>query len=451
MPFGKAAWKAAEQLLFHLANPVYFPTVMAQVSDNKVPALVDHLFRHQAGQMIATLVRVFGPRHIDLAEEVVQDALLKALQLWAYRGVPENPSAWLIQVAKNRALDLLRREASLQQKSEELVRAFAEQETLANRRNESEQALDDTLAMVFMACHPSLAREARVALTLKTVGGFGASEIARAFLAKESTIAQRLVRAKRLIRDEGISFELPSAKEMSARLDSVLEVIYLMFNEGYAAHSGENLVRADLCDEAIRLCSLIASHPATNLPKSHALLSLMLFQAARLPTRLGEGGELSLLSEQDRSRWDRRLIALGFHHFDRSAAGQEFTDYHLQAAIASCHAAATRYELTNWEQIVRLYDVLVELNPSPVVALNRAVAIAKHRGAEAGLREVEKIVAHPALQHYYLLPATLGELWQELGEAGKAADNFHQALRCPCSEPERRFLQRKLAAVTNQS
>lgn len=430
---------------------------MAEVSDNKIPALVDHLFRHQAGRMIATLVRVFGPRHIDLAEEVVQDALLKALQLWSYRGVPDNPSAWLIQVAKNRALDLLRREASLQQKSEELARAFAAQEKLANRRNESApsgemlpEILDDTLAMVFMACHPSLAREARVALTLKTVGGFGAGEIARAFLAKEPTIAQRLVRAKRLIRDEGISFELPSAKEMSARLDSVLEVIYLMFNEGYAAHSGENLVRADLCDEAIRLCSLLALHPATNLPKSHALLSLMLFQAARLETRLGEGGELSLLSEQDRSRWDRRLIALGFHHFDRSAAGQEFSEYHLQAAIASCHAAATRYELTNWEQIVRIYDFLVELNPSPVVALNRAVAIAKHRGAEEGLREVEKIVAHPALQHYYLLPATLGELWQELGETGKAADNFNQALRCPCSEPERRFLQRKLAAVTNQ-
>ncbi len=424
---------------------------MAEISDNKVPALVDHLFRHQAGQMVATLVRVLGPRHIDLAEEVVQEALLKALQLWAYKGVPDNPSAWLIQVAKNRALDLLRREASLQEKSEEIVRAFAAQEIFANQRNESEQALDDTLAMVFMACHPSLAREARVALTLKTVGGFGTGEIARAFLAKEPTIAQRLVRAKRLIRDEAISFELPSAKEMSARLDSVLEVIYLMFNEGYAAHSGENLVRADLCDEAIRLCSLLVRHAATNLPKSHALLSLMLFQAARLSARVGAGGELSVLAEQDRTLWDRRLIAIGFHHLDRSAAGQEFTEYHLQAAIASCHAAAASYELTNWEQIVRLYDLLVELNPSPVIALNRAVAIAKHRGAEAALHEVEKIISHPALQHYYLLPATLGELWQELGETRKAADNFRQALRCPCSEPERRFLQKKLAAATNQS
>jgi RNA polymerase sigma-70 factor (ECF subfamily) len=423
---------------------------MVEVSDNKVPALVDHLFRHQAGQMIATLVRIFGPRHIDLAEEVVQEALVKALQLWAYRGVPDNPSAWLIQVAKNRALDRLRREASIAEKSEEILRAFAAQEASANQQAESREMLDDTLAMVFMACHPALAREARVALTLKTVGGFGTSEIARAFLAKEPTIAQRLVRAKRLIRDEEVTFELPSAKEMPARLDSVLEVLYLMFNEGYAAHSGEDLVRADLCGEAIRLCSLVVQHPATNLPKCHALLSLMLFQAARLQARVGGSGELHLLAEQDRTLWDRRLMAMGFHHLDRSAAGREFTEYHLQAAIASCHAAATRYELTNWEQIVRLYDLLVELNPSPVIALNRAVAIAKHRGAEAGMREVERIIEHPALQHYYLLPATLGELWQELGEAEKAADNLRQALRCPCSEPERRFLQKKLAAVTNQ-
>jgi RNA polymerase sigma-70 factor (ECF subfamily) len=426
---------------------------MAEVLDSKVPALVDHLFRHQAGQMIATLVRIFGPRHIDLAEEVVQEALLKALQLWSYRGVPDNPSAWLIQVAKNRAMDRLRREASLRERAGELVRAFEAQEALANRRADSAQsheAPDDTLAMVFMACHPSLAREARVALTLKTVGGFGTGEIARAFLAKEATVAQRLVRAKRLIRDEGITFELPSAAEMSARLDSVLEVLYLMFNEGYAAHSGENLVRADLCGEAVRLCSLVVEHRATNLPKCHALLALMLFQAARLRARVGDGGELHVLAEQNRGLWDRRLMTMGFLHLDRSIGGEEFTEYHLQAAIAACHAAATRYELTDWAEIVRLYDLLVELNPSPVVALNRAVAVAKHSGAEAGLREVEKIVEHPALQHYYLLPATLGELWQELGDAEKAADNLRQALRCPCSEPERRFLQKKLAAVTNQ-
>ena len=400
--------------------------------------------------MIATLVRIFGPRHIDLAEEVVQDALLKALQQWPYRGVPENPLAWLIQVAKNRALDLLRRESFLQSKSDEIVRSFAAQEEWANRRIEaagSSEMLDDTLGLIFMACHPAIPREGRVALTLKTVGGFGTSEIARAFLAKEPTVAQRLVRAKRLIREEGVTFELPSESEMSARLDSVLEVLYLLFNEGYTAHAGENLVRADLAQEAIRLCSLVIGHPATDLPKCHALLALMMFQAARLPARVGETGDLFLLAEQDRSLWDRRLIYLGYKHLDRSAHGDEFSEYHLQAAIAACHTAASRYELTDWAEIVRLYDLLVALNPSPVVALNRAVAIAKWRGAEAGIRAIEEIVAHPALQHYYLLPATLGELWSEVGDAKRAADFYRQALNHPCSEPERRFLSKRLEAT----
>jgi RNA polymerase sigma-70 factor, ECF subfamily len=427
---------------------------MAEILDNRVPALVDHLFRHQAGRMIATLVRIFGPRYIDLAEEVVQDALLKALQQWPYRGVPENPPAWLIQVAKNRALDLLRRETSLQGKSEEILRAFAAQEEFANRRFETEagrgrggESLDDTLGMIFMACHPAIPREGRVALTLKTVGGFGVSEIARAFLAREATIAQRLVRAKRLIRDEGITFDLPSQSEMSARLDSVLEVLYLLFNEGYTAHAGENLVRADLVEEAIRLGSLVIRHPATDQPKCHALLALMMFQAARLPARIGEGGELSLLAEQNRSLWDRKLIYFAYKHLERSAEGHEFSEYHLQAAIAACHTAATSYELTDWAEIVRLYDMLVALNPSPVVALNRAVALAKWRGPEAGIHAVEEISKHPALQHYYLLPATLGELWSEMGDAKKAADYYRQALDHPCSDPERRFLSKKLEAA----
>jgi len=428
---------------------------MVEVLDNGVPAVVDHLFRHQAGQMIATLTRIFGPRHIDLAEEVVQEALVKALQQWPYRGVPENPLAWLIQVAKNRALDLLRRETSLREKSEEIVRAFAAQEEAANRRFETErygeslpELFDDTLGMIFMACHPAITREGRVALTLKTVGGFGVGEIARAFLAKEPTVAQRLVRAKRLIRDEGVAFDLPSEAEMSARLDSVLEVLYLLFNEGYTAHAGENLVRADLAQEAIRLCSLLIRHPATDRPKCHALLALMMFQAARLPARVGESGELALLAEQDRSLWDRRMIYLAYKHLGAAAEGEEFTEYHLQAAIAACHAAASSYALTDWAEIVRLYDLLVALNPSPVIALNRAVAIAKWKGPEAGIRAIEDIVQHPALQHYYLLPATLGELWSEMGNVRKAADFYRQALTRPCSEPERRFLSKRLEATS---
>jgi RNA polymerase sigma-70 factor (ECF subfamily) len=258
------------------------------------------------------------------------------------------------------------------------------------------------------------------------------------------------VRAKRRIREEGITFELPGPAEVSARLDSVLEVIYLLFNEGYTVHKGENLVRAELCEEAIRLCNLLVRHPATGLPKSHALLALMLLQAARLPARVGDEGELFLLAEQDRSLWDKRLIYQGLKHLDLCAEGDEMTEYHLQAGIAACHAVAENYEATDWSRIVDLYDRLQALNPSPVIALNRVVAISRWQGAEAGIRALEEIGSHPALSHYYLLPATLGELWNEMGEREKAADCYRKALDCSCSEPERRFLLRKLEATTGK-
>jgi RNA polymerase sigma-70 factor (ECF subfamily) len=413
---------------------------------SKVDRLVDHIFRHKAGQIVSTLTRIFGPQHIETAEEVVQDAMIRALQVWPFQGVPENPVGWLVQVAKNRALDLMRRESSLQSKAEEIVRAFASDENEWSPH----QSLDDELSMMFMACHPAISREGRVALTLKTVGGFGVSEIARAFLAREATVSQRLVRAKRQIRQERIRFELPSEADLSARLDSVLEVIYLLFNEGYTAHSGENLVRADLCQEAIRLCGLLIRHPATQRPKCHALAALMMFQAARLPARVGRNGEMLRLEDQDRSRWDRSLIAEGFRHFDCAIGGDEMTCYHIEAGIAVCHAAAPSYEETDWARIVELYDRLWELNPSPVIALNRAVAISRWRGAAAGILALEDIMSHPALSHYYLLPATMGELWNELGEREKAAECFRKALERSCSEPERRFLLRKLETTLVQ-
>lgn len=417
-------------------------------SDKKVEKLVDHIFRHQSGRLVSTLTRIFGTSRLDLAEEIVQDTLLKALQQWSFGGIPENPVAWLVQVAKNRALDLLRRETLFQSKSSELLQAFAVQEAVANQKHNSQlsiEILDDELSMIFMACHPSISRESRIALTLKTIGGFGVSEIARAFLTKEATIAQRLVRAKRRIIEENIKFELPDTSEMSKRLDSVLEVLYLMFNEGYTAHSGENLVRKDLCDEAIRLGQMLVQHQATNLAKSYALMALMFFQSARLPARQDEAGELFLLSEQNRLLWDKKLISLGFLCLGQSASGEEITEYHLQASIAACHAAVTSYELTDWQQIVTLYDQLLKLNPSPIVALNRVVAIAKSQGADKAILQLEEIKQHPALTNYYLLPATLGYLWQQLGDKQKALSYYQEALACNCSEPERRFLMKKLA------
>jgi len=407
--------------------------------------VVDHLFRHQYGRMIATLTRIFGPRRLDLAEEVVEDALVKALEIWPFQGIPENPSAWLVQVAKNRALDAIRREASLAAKLPDLTRAFPEH---ANLAEVADQFTDDQLSMMFLCCHPSLSRETRVALTLKAVAGFSVAEIARAFLAQETAIAQRLVRGKRQIHDQQIELEMPPAAELKARLDSVLEVLYLLFNEGYSAHEGESLLRRDLCEEAIRLVRLVASHPSTNTPKSHALLALLLLQASRLQARVSAEGELFLLRDQDRTLWDRGLIAEGLTHLERSAQGDDLSTYHLQAEIAAYHAAAPAYAGTDWQKITSLYDLLYELDPNPVIALNRAIALSRWKGPEAGIGALAAIEHDPALARYHLLPTTLGELWSELGNKERAASYYRAALDDPCTEPERRLLQKRLTTCS---
>jgi RNA polymerase sigma-70 factor (ECF subfamily) len=404
---------------------------------------VDHLFRHQSGRLVSTLTRIFGPRRLDLAEEVVQDALLKALEIWPFEGVPANPTAWLIQVAKNRALDVIRREVSLAGKLPDLARAFPDH-SMPDSRPEFD---DDQLSMMFLCCHPSLGRDLRVALTLKTVAGFSVREIARAFLAEEATIAQRLVRGKRQIRDQRIEFEMPPSQDLQTRLDSVLEVLYLLFNEGYSAHEGESLLRADLCEEAIRLAGLLCSHPASDLPKTHALFALLLLHASRLPARVNAEGDLFLLRDQDRSLWDRELIAEGLRQLDQSAEGDELTSYHLQAGIAAQHALAATYDATDWQEITEQYDQLYKLDPSPVIALNRAIALSRWKGPEAGLAALEQIEHHPALAHYHLLPATLGELSGELGQYHQAAAYYRSALDCICTEPERRLLLDRLARV----
>jgi len=413
---------------------------------NESAQAAGHLFRHQYGRMVSTLTRIFGPRRLDLVEEVVQDALLKALEIWPFQGIPENPPAWLIQVAKNRALDAIRREASLAEKIPDLARAFPEYAMPASQHEFNHDDFeDDQLSMMFLCCHPRLAPELRVALTLKTVAGFSAREIARAFLAQEATIAQRLVRGKRQIRDERIEFEMPSGTDLRARLDSVLEVLYLLFNEGYSAHQGESLLRADLCDEAIRLARLLVSHPASDVPKTHALLALLLLQASRLPARVNAGGDLFLLRDQDRTLWNRELIEEGLRQLDASAEGDELTSYHLQAGIAAQHALASSYYATDWADITDQYDQLYQIDPNPVVALNRAIALSRWKGPEAGLEALASIEHHPALAHYHLLPATLGELWSELGQHAKAAECYKSALLCPCTEPERRLLEERLA------
>lgn len=411
--------------------------------------LVDHLFRHSAGQMVATLTRVFGAEHLSLAEEVVQDALITAMQQWALRGVPDNPRGWLFQVARNRALDQIRRETNLRSKEPEIINIFSERGTPHPSNDEprfAHELRDDQLRMMLMCCHPAIPKESRIALTLKTVGGFSVDEIARAFLTKKEAIAQRLVRAKKLIREEGIPMELPSRTELPARLESLLDVLYLLFNEGYSAHAGDDLVRTDLCYEAIRLVRQLVDHPASTSPEAHALLALMLMQAARLPARIDSTGELATLEEQDRSLWDQAMLAEGLRAFGRSATGERLSAYHVEAAIASYYAIAPSFDETDWPAIVAQYDQLYELKKTPVVALNRAVAIAMADGPRAGLAAIDEVAGHPALRDYLPLPAILGELHLRAGDRERAAEHFSRALELPATLPEKRFLLRKLSA-----
>ncbi|MEO8372295.1 MAG: sigma-70 family RNA polymerase sigma factor [Candidatus Solibacter sp.] len=391
--------------------------------------LIDHLFRHQAGRMVSTLTRILGPRHLQLAEDVVQEALIKALELWPHRGVPANPAAWLIEVARNRAIDALRRESSLAEKACELARLTV------SACSPGAETMDDQLAMIFLCCHPDVPRDSRVALTLKTVCGFGTGEIARAFLIQETTAAQRIVRAKRLVRD--LRFALPESAELAARRESVLEVLYLMFNEGYTRHA------ADLAEEAVRLARLVADHDATAAPEADALLALFLLLSARGPARLDQHGDPFLLTDQDRGLWDRARISEGLRRLDRAARGDHMSQYHVEAGIAAAHATAPTFDATDWPFIVHLYDQLYALNPSPVIALNRAVAISRAEGPAAGLEALAAIERHPSLARYHLLPATQARLHEELGNQDRAAEFYRQAWECAPEGPDRRFLEKQ--------
>jgi RNA polymerase sigma-70 factor, ECF subfamily len=414
---------------------------MEKGCNSETEMLVAHLFRHQAGRLTATLTRMLGSRYLDLAEDAVQDALITALQQWPFKGIPENPAGWLTLTAKNRAFDRLRREANLAGKLAELERVWPQHMAAELPSNAK---LDDQLALIFMCCHPAISREAQAALTLKTVCGFSTAEIARAFLTQDSAIAQRLVRAKRQIREQDISIELPDAKHLAQRLDAVLRVLYLLFNEGYGATRGDNLTRADLCEEAVRLGTLLTQHASTRCPAVHALLALLMLQAARLPVRLKADGLPALLAEQDRTLWDQRLIAGGLRHLAQAAAGTELTAYHLQAEIAAIHAVAVSETKTDWQRLTHLYDELLVLEPTPIVTLNRAIALARWQGPLAGIRTLEAIETHPLLQGYYLLPATLAELWRQAGDTRRAAEYYRTALVCLCTTPERKFLETRL-------
>jgi RNA polymerase sigma-70 factor (ECF subfamily) len=412
----------------------------------EVNRLVDHLFRREAAKMVAMLTRALGFDHLQLAEDAMQEALLKAVRTWGLGGVPRDPSAWLMRVAKNCALDVVRRETNFRRKENELI-AFFEQRP-AQRPDAvrfEEEIRDDQLRLIFACCHPDLPRDAQVALTLKSLCGFGEKEIAAAFLTSAAAIAKRLVRARRKIRETPITLEIPAGEKLAARLDAVLQTLYLLFNEGYKASSGDELVRRDLCEEAIRLGEILVQHPVGNRPKTHALLALMLLNAARLAARADAEGNMLLLAEQDRRLWDRAVIARGLEHFRRSAAGNELSEFHLQAGVAWCHCAVPTHEATDWSRILSLYDMLIEINHSPVVAINRAVAISHVHGPEAALAAIAAISPRDPLDGYYLYHAVVAHLQAALGNLETAAAGFRRALSLTALTSEQAFLRRRLA------
>jgi RNA polymerase sigma factor (sigma-70 family) len=411
----------------------------------EVSGTVEHLFRHEGAKMVATLTRIFGIEHLNLAEDVVQEALVRALQTWPFYGVPKNPSAWIMRASRNLALDVVRRRKVFQNKQAEIIRLMDRDGATPDEAIFSEDEIsDDRLRLMFVCCHPAISVEAQVTLALKTLCGFSVAEIGHAFLTTEAAIAKRLTRAKQKIHQARISFEIPAGRELEQRLDSVLQSLYLLFNEGYKASSGENLVREELCEEAIRLAELLVTHPAGNQPKTHALLALMLLNAARNPTRLDSEGNLLRLQKQDRTRWDKSMIARGMFHFAQSAVGDELSEYHLQAGIAACHCAAKDYESTDWQKILSLYNRLIEFDESPVVALNRAVAIANLHGPKAGLEAVRDVRDLSKLSSYYLLYAVLGEFEMQSGNLQTAAEQFRKSFELAETKSERAFLLKRL-------
>lgn len=415
---------------------------MTENDSEDVREKVDAVYREESRRVLATLIRLLGD--FELAEDALHEAFAAAMEQWPQNGIPDNPRAWLVSTGRFRAIDRIRRRSRLDEAQEELADRL-EAEAHSAVEADDEVIEDDQLRLIFTCCHSALPEHAQVALTLRAVCGLTTEEIADAFLVPTPTLAQRIVRAKRKIRDAGIPYEVPEPEELPNRLDTVLHVIYLVFNEGYSASSGASLTRPDLSGEAIRLGRLLVDL----LPESEVmgLLALMLLHESRHDARTTPDGELVLLSDQDRSLWDRKKIEEGTRLVERALSSGRFGPYTLQAAIAAVHAEAPSAAETDWAQIVSLYDILMHANPSPVVGLNRAVAVAMHDGPEAGLTLIDDILARGDLNGYHLAHAARADLYRRLGNEDEARTSYERALNLAQQEPERRFLERRLAEI----
>ena len=396
--------------------------------------------------MVSSLVRVLGVRHLALAEDAVQDALVRALETWKLARAPENPAAWLMRTAHNRAIDLLRRQVHEGGLSPELLRALEAASASPEEEGHEHPVADDELRLMFSCCDPALARPAQVTMILKYLCGFSVGEIAQAFLSGEAAVEKQLFRARRALCDRGALVEVRDPAQVRARLPAVQNAIYLLFNEGYHGAHPRQVVREELCYEAMRLAVLLSQLPEAAVPETQALLALFCFLAARLSARLDDDGSLLLLAEQDRRRWDRELIEEGLRHLDLSAEGDVLTAWHLEAAIAARHAAAVSFAETDWTSIRALYDVLMRLRPTPVVALNRAIAVGMAEGPEAGLRAISEIDDRERLRSYPFLPAAMAELEARAGRPERAAELLRSALRLARNPAEEQVLARKLDA-----
>lgn len=410
---------------------------------------IDHLFRRESGRMVAVLTRIFGVHNLTLAEDVVQEAFCRALEVWKFSGPPENPAAWLMATAKNRALDALRRERTAKTFAPELGRFLQSEWTLAPMVEElfaANEIKDDQLRMMFSCCQPRLPEEAQVALILHILCGFSVDEIASAFVSSHAAIEKRITRAKKALAGSKKLFDISDQNDFPARLPAVQRALYLLFNEGYHGASPESAVRADLCREAMRLAAMLLQHPFGRTPASFALSALMCLSTPRLSTRVDAAGNLTALSHQDRSRWDRELIDEGLKLLELSAFGSELSEYHIEAAIASVHARATRAQDTDWSSIIGLYDQLMTLRPSAIVALNRAIAIAELEGPQRGLEEIRAIADSERLTSYPFYFAALGELELKTGRQADARENFQIAIGLARSPMERNFFDQRMRA-----